>query len=138
MRPVGVTADAPGGWLDRTELSQKRPQCKFVHVASRRTGSGWVLVHLVVVVVLTVAFVTLLAMTPPDTGAPIGAGLVALPLLFPLGLPWSLPFLVNPYYFDHTSGPARAVAMWGPAYLNVALHVFWRRRRGSLARRVQA
>jgi hypothetical protein len=94
-------------------------------VARKRTTSGRrVLVHLLVVVGLTVAFVVLFVSTPPNTGANIGLGLVGLPLLA-LGLPWSLPTFVNPYARDDWSDTARAVVDFGPAYLNVALHALW-------------
>lgn len=95
-------------------------------MARKGTWSGrWVLLHLAVVVGLTAAFIILIVATPPNTGANIGAGLVGLALLIPLGLPWSLPALVNPYFFDHWSDAARAVLDFGPAYLNVVLHALW-------------
>lgn len=94
-----------------------------------RTWNGWwVLVHLLVVVALTLAFVVMTVTTPPNTGANIGAGLVALPLLVPLGLPWSLPTLVNENASrDDWSMAARVALDFAPAYLNVALHALsWR------------
>lgn len=105
---------------------------------SRRLSGRWVLAHLFVVAALTVGFALLILSTPPNTGANIGAGLVAMPLLIPLGLPWSLPFFVNPYDFDDWSPASRAVVMFGPAYLNVALHALWWRRGRSLVRRAQS
>lgn len=98
----------------------------------------WVLAHLLVVVALTLGFVLLVGSTPPNSGVNIGAGLVAMPLLVPLGLPWSLAFIVDPGDFDDWSDATRAVVMFGPAYLNVALHALWWRRGRSLARRSQA
>ena len=59
--------------------------------------------------------------TTPQQGANIGAGLVALPLLA-AGLPWSVPFLVDPYRFDGVPQSAWYVVALGPAVLNVALH----------------
>lgn len=55
--------------------------------------------HALIVVTLTALSVVLEASTAADTGANIGAGLVALPLLL-LRLPWSMPFVINPYRFD--------------------------------------
>lgn len=85
-----------------------------------RIRSLWGL-HLLVVVALTALFGVLVATTPPDAGANIGAGLVGLPLLL-LGLPWSLPELIDPYRFDDVSDVAHYVISFGPAFANVALH----------------
>lgn len=91
-----------------------------------RVWSGrWLAVHALVVAALTAAFFILVVTTPPNTGANIGAGLVGLPLLVPLGLPWSVPTLVDPYARDDLSDAARAALDFGPAYLNLALHALW-------------
>ncbi len=102
-----------------------------------RIGRG-VLVHLLLVSGLTVVYVVLILSEPPDAGANIGAGLVAIPLLVPLGVPWSLPFFVNPYRFDGWSDTSRSVVMFGPAYFNVALHALWIRRGRLLGRRASS
>jgi hypothetical protein len=81
----------------------------------------WWVAHAAVVVGLTGAFAALTLATPPEAGANIGAGLIALPLL-PLGLPWSLPALVDPYQFDGLGAVAWSVVTFGPAWLNVVLH----------------
>ncbi len=92
--------------------------------------------HALIVLSLTALFVVLEASTPLDTGANIGAGLVALPLLL-LGLPWSMPFVINPYRFDDLETVAWHLVAFGPAALNVVLHALLftvitarRRRRG--------
>lgn len=87
----------------------------------RRTPRRWLLAHLALVCGLAVLVVVLVSTTPEDAGANIGAGLVGLPLLL-LGLPWSLPFLINPYRFDAWSVTASFVVSLGPAFLNVLLH----------------
>ena len=92
-------------------------------------------IHAGLVAALTVLFLVLsFAWT---TDANIGAGLVALPLLA-LGLPWSIPFLANPYRFDALSTVALHALIVGPALLNLAIHAAARafasrRRRPSAA-----
>lgn len=88
-----------------------------------------VLLHLALVVLLTLAFASLAAAGRGEADADIGAGLAVLPLLVPLGLPWSILYLSNPYAFDDVSTPLRLLVLLGPAYLNVLLHALWRRRR---------
>lgn len=95
-----------------------------------------VVAHALMVLSLTALFVVMEASTPLDTGANIGAGLVALPLLL-LGLPWSMPFVINPYRFDDVETVAWHLAAFGSAALNVVLHALLftvitarRRRRG--------
>lgn len=96
---------------------------------------GWsrlLIAHATIVTALITVFLLLMAASSPEQGANIGAGLVALPVLV-MGLPWSLPFLMDPYQFDGLSRPAWLVVAFGPAVLNVALHgvvvTFVRRRR---------
>lgn len=90
--------------------------------------------HVLVVVLLLTLFVLMVATTSPNEGANIGAGLVGLPLLV-LGLPWTLPVLVNPYWFDHWSDAAHYALWFGPAFVNIAIHAALiaaaRRRRDS-------
>ena len=105
---------------------------------TRKLSGRWILSHLIIVAALTGGFGLLEVSTPPNTGANIGAGLVAMPLLIPLGLPWSLPFFLSPGAFDDWSPASRAVVMFSPAYLNVALHALWWRRGRSLVRRAQS
>jgi hypothetical protein len=59
--------------------------------------------------------------TPPDAGANIGAGIVGIPLLA-LGLPWTLPWLVDPYAFDGLSNLVHDAWLLGSAALNVLVH----------------
>ena len=98
----------------------------------RRSARRRLLAHLAVVMGLLSLFAVLVAATPPDAGANIGAGIVGLPLLA-LGMPWSLPILIDPYRFDQWSDAAHYVLWFGPALLNVALHAVavavWNRRR---------
>lgn len=98
--------------------------------AARQAWPWLLLAHAGVVTSLTVLFAVLVLSGDPDDGANIGAGIVALPLL-PLGLPWSLPAVVDPYRLD-----GLAPALWhavtiGPAWLNLLLHgvLFVRARR---------
>ncbi len=77
--------------------------------------------HMLIVVALTAVLVVAIATTPPDSGANIGAGLIGVALLA-LGLPWSLPVLLEPYRFDGLSDATHFVIAFGPAFLNVALH----------------
>ena len=88
----------------------------------RHRAWPWVLIgHATSVALLTVAFLLMSAAGGADGGANIGAGLVASPLL-PLGLPWSLPFIADPYRFDGLSPALWFAVAFGPAWLNVALH----------------
>jgi len=89
--------------------------------AARPRYRSWLLAHLVLVCALTLALVALIVTTPASSGANIGAGLVALPLLA-LGLPWSLAILVDPYRLDGLSETTRFVIDVAPAFVNVMLH----------------
>lgn len=96
----------------------------------------WVLVvHAGTVAVLTGLFLLLTATGSGEGDANIGAGLAALPLI-PLGLPWSLPAATDPYRFDGLSTALWYAVMFGPAWLNVALHgaIFALARRRRAAR----
>ena len=86
-----------------------------------RSARRLLLAHFSVVMALLGLFTVLVAATPTDAGANIGAGIAGLPLLA-LGVPWSLPVLVAPYRFDQWSDTAHYVLWFGPAFLNVALH----------------
>ena len=89
------------------------------------------LAHASLVAVLTVAFVLLSVAADTGEGVSIGAGLVGLPLVA-LGVPWSLPVLLDPYVFDSASAGLSLVVAFGPAWLNLALHgaaVAWVARR---------
>ena len=77
--------------------------------------------HAAIVAALTTVCVALFESTPPEQGANIGAGILAMPLLA-WGLPWSLPHLIDPYRFDGLSAFSWYVVVFGPAVLNVALH----------------
>ena len=59
--------------------------------------------------------------TPPDAGANIGAGLAGLPLMV-LGLPWTLPWLLDPYRFDGLSNVAHYAWLLVAAIANVVVH----------------
>lgn len=78
--------------------------------------------HAALVVALTTLFFVAVLATPPEDGANIGAGIVALPLL-PLGLPWAWPAMSDPYQFDGLSPFSWSLVTFGPAWLNVLLHV---------------
>ncbi|BEL06271.1 hypothetical protein Q0Z83_044620 [Actinoplanes sichuanensis] len=70
--------------------------------------------HAVTVLVLLLAYVVL---------APFGAPLL-LPMLAltALGMPWSIPFLWDPYMLDDAHILVRHLVMVAPAILNVLLH----------------
>jgi hypothetical protein len=80
--------------------------------------------HGAAVVVLAAVFLAMDLSTPPDAGANIGAGLVGLPLIA-MGLPWTLPWLADPYGCDGLSELARYVWLLSAAVLNVLLHLGW-------------
>ncbi len=82
----------------------------------------WLIAHAVLVVSLTAVFFVAVLATPPEAGANIGAGLIAVPLL-PLGLPWAWPAISDPYQFDGLSTVAWSLVTFGPAWLNMLLHV---------------
>ncbi len=86
-------------------------------------SSWWWLfrVHAIGASGLTALVVVLLVTTPADGGANIGAGLLGLPLL-PLGLPWSLLHILNPYRFDDLGDVAWLVVVFAPAMINVGIH----------------
>ena len=86
-----------------------------------RADTRGVVFHAALILALLALFMVLIAATPPESGANIGAGLVGLPLMI-LGVPWSLPALINPYRFDHWSNAAHYALWFGPAVVNVALH----------------
>lgn len=86
-----------------------------------RTWRRLFFAHAALVVGLTTLFFALSAMTAPEDGVNIGAAFLAMPLL-PLGLPWSLPALTNPYQFDGLSPILWSLVTFGPAMLNVLLH----------------
>ncbi|MDQ3766503.1 MAG: hypothetical protein M3346_04060 [Actinomycetota bacterium] len=89
-----------------------------------RPGGVWpwlFIAHTVIVVALTSLFLVLLLSTSPEDGANIGAGIIALPLLL-LGLPWSLPAIIDPYRFDGLTTFTWYAVTLGPAALNVALY----------------
>ncbi|MDI9939242.1 hypothetical protein QM806_28085 [Rhodococcus sp. IEGM 1351] len=77
--------------------------------------------HAALVLGLLVLFVLIAELANPTDGANIGAGILLLPLL-PLGLPWSLPVIVDPYRFDPAAEALVYTLYLGPALLNVALH----------------
>jgi hypothetical protein len=81
--------------------------------------------HASVVALLTAAFVLL------SVAADAGAGLLGLPLVA-LGVPWSLPVLLDPSVFDGASAGLSLTVAFGPAWLNLALHaaaLVWTARR---------
>lgn len=94
---------------------------------AERPADHKVLLHLGLVVLVTIPYCGILLVARSGSSAfPIGLGLLALPLV-PLGLPWSLPYEVNPYAFDDVGEPLYSLLQLGPAYLNVLLHALWRR-----------
>lgn len=78
-------------------------------------------VHAALVLGLLLLFVLVAELANPTGGANIGAGILLLPLL-PLGLPWSLPVIVDPYRFDPAAESLVYTMYMGPALLNVVLH----------------
>ena len=94
-------------------------------VSAQGVNRGWrrlLIAHAVLVVALTTFFFVAVLATPPEDGANIGAGLIALPLL-PLGLPWAWPAISDPYQFDGLSPFLWSLVTFGPAWLNVLLHL---------------
>ena len=95
-----------------------------------RDGRVWPWVF-VVHAVLVLGLLTLVGApgAPDGTGAGHAGGpaaehagdLAALPLLL-LGLPGSLPAVVDPYPLGQAPPSARDVVLYGPAVLNVLLH----------------
>lgn len=84
--------------------------------------------HAAIVAALILVFLAIHLSTPPEEGVPIGIGIVGFPLLA-LGLPWSSPFIIDPYRFDGLSAVGWYVVAFGPAVLNVVLHGVVRTRR---------
>ena len=103
----------------------------------RRGVWFWLLVaHASAVLVLVAAFWLIVVATPAEAGVNFGVVLAALPLMA-LGLPWSLGMLaVDPYALDGSSPLLWSLIEFGPAVLNVVVHlsVFWLVR-GRRARR---
>lgn len=50
-----------------------------------------------------------------------------------LGLPWTLPMIIDPYAFDMWPGPIWYLVAVGPAILNVLLHATFVARRSRTA-----
>jgi hypothetical protein len=90
--------------------------------SGNRVWCRLLIAHAVLVVALTTFFFVAVLATPPENGANIGAGLIALPLL-PLGLPWAWPAMSDPYQFDGLSPFLWSFVTFGPAWLNVLMHV---------------
>ncbi|QHE72741.1 hypothetical protein [Rhodococcus sp. WAY2] len=89
----------------------------------RRHGRTWRWIlgaHAALVVGLLLLFLLVAELASPTDGANIGAGILLLPLL-PLGLPWSLPVILDPYRFDSAAQTFGYALYWGPALLNVAI-----------------
>lgn len=87
--------------------------------------------HAGVVAVLLALFTILVMLADRAGGADIGAGIALLPVLA-LGLPWSLPVLINPYSVDAAPELVWYLLNLGPAVFNVPLHAAvtaWLRRR---------
>lgn len=78
-------------------------------------------VHAAPVLVLIALFLALVLPTLGQPDANIGAGIALLPLLV-LGVPWSLPQIIDPYQLDSTTRALGFLAFLGPAVLNVVLH----------------
>lgn len=86
------------------------------------------LVHAITVLALLALFLAAAAHGGPD--ANVGLGLVGLPLLA-LGLPWSLPYLLDSSAYEHATQAVGLLAVLGPAVFNVVIHalVVWLRGR---------
>lgn len=83
-------------------------------VSNRRWGGRWPWVfgvHVALVLGLSLLFGIVTDLGDDADGANVGAVILLLPLL-PLGLPWSLPLIIEPYRFDSVA----------PAVLNVVIH----------------
>jgi hypothetical protein len=95
---------------------------------NEKAASHGLWMHVGLVFGLTAVFLLLLALSNPEGGANIGAGLAGLPLLV-LGLPWTIPIWSDPYQFDELSRGLRLTIYLGPACLNVAVHAVLHRLR---------
>ncbi|MCQ4120715.1 hypothetical protein [Rhodococcus tibetensis] len=102
-------------------------------MANGRDGSIWVAIfaaHAGLVLGLTLLFLIVADLGHGSAGVNLGAGLLLLPLL-PLGLPWSVPMITEPYRFDPAAETLAHALSFAPADLNVALHGLvlpaWRR-----------
>ena len=93
-------------------------------VRNGREGGIWVGIfaaHAGLVLSVTLLFLIVADLGHSPTGVNLGAGLLLLPLL-PLGLPWSLPVITDPYRFDPAAETLAHAFFFAPAVLNVALH----------------
>jgi len=79
----------------------------------------FVIVHAVIVSGLTALFVFRL-LTYDGIGADIGLGMIGMPILL-LGLPWTIPYLKDPYAFDSLPDAIHFVVTLGPAFVNVGI-----------------
>lgn len=82
---------------------------------------GIFVAHAGLVLGLTLLFLIVADLGHAPSGVNLGAGLLLLPLL-PLGLPWSLPMITDPYRFDPAAETLAHALILAPAVLNVALH----------------
>jgi hypothetical protein len=85
------------------------------------TRPRWgVVIHAAAVVLLSAPFIwRVVTYSGPD--ADIGAGLLLLPILA-LGLPWTIPFVVDPYAYDGLAPVVWYSLVIGPAVVNVIIH----------------
>lgn len=93
-------------------------------VRNGREGGIWVGVfaaHAGLVLGLTLLFLIVADLGHAPAGVNLGAGLLLLPLL-PLGLPWSVPVIIDPYRFDPAAENLAHALIFAPAALNVVLH----------------
>ena len=85
------------------------------------TGPRWgVVTHAGAVAVLSAAFIWRVV-TYDGADADIGGGLLLLPILV-LGLPWTVPFLIDPYRYDDLAPVLWYPLVLGPAVANVVIH----------------
>ncbi len=85
----------------------------------RRPVGLWI--HAGMVAAFVLLFLVMALAFSDGVGANIGAGIALLPVLA-LGLPWTLPMIINPYAFDTWPEPIWYLVALGPAVLNVLLH----------------
>jgi len=78
-------------------------------------------IHAAVVAAFVILFLAMALAFSDGIGANIGAGIALLPVLA-LGLPWTLPMIIDPYAFDSWPRPIWYLVAVGPAVLNVLLH----------------
>lgn len=86
-----------------------------------RIWPGVFAAHAALVLGLTLLFLIVTDLGNLPDGANRGARILLLPLL-PLGLPWSLPVILDPSRFDPAAESLSHAMYFAPALLNVVIH----------------